>query len=305
MSQLSLVLACAVQPVPPPAVVRQEPPPKEQEEEIKPPPKQAFAKLSGSQRKQARGALAALRGGRTVEARAEGYATLQELGEGVVPLLLGDWAALVEAERLAELQTLLDALLAADALHLAWQEVASAAPGAARAYVVRRWRDSDRKDLLEFLGARLADADPEVAYAAAVGLLRRGDTRGWQPVVDYVTEHWVARAAAIRADFAGLERGPLTGRAAAALDARKRTDRLAGLHLFELFGVPEQAALLMPALSESDTTLRLAAIDAARAVVDGAAPLERPSMTEIIERAEAWKKRIREARIVRPEEDGR
>jgi len=295
---LFLLLSVAALPAPlpptaPPAsllLASQEPPTEEAEQE--PPPKQDFDKLSSAKRKKARNALAALKGGRTEEARAEAVETLGGLGEGAVPLLLGAWADLAEAERLDALRGLLDALLAEEALHLAWEEVAEEAPAAARAWVVARWDASGRKDVVEFLAARIADPAPEVAYAAARGLLRRSDARGWDIVATWVAEHWTEQADTLRADFAGLPRGPMAGRAAAALNATKRKARLAGLHLFELFGVAENAALLLPALSESDTTLRLAAIDAARAVVDGAAALERPSMTEIIERAEAWKKRI-------------
>jgi hypothetical protein len=301
---LLLLLSVAALPPPPPLtavpaalpLATQEPPPEEGEEreevEQDPPPKKDFDKLSSAKRKKARNALTALKGGRTEEARAAAVETLRELGEGAVPLLLDAWPDLAEAERMDALYGLLDALLAEDALHLAWRQVAEDAPSAARAWVVTRWDGSARKDVVEFLAARISDPAPEVAYAAARGLLKRDDARGWDVVAAWVAEHWTEQADSLRADFAGLPRGPMAGRAAAALNATKRKARLAGLHLFELFGVVENAALLLPALSESDTTLRLAAIDAARAVVDGDAALERPSMTGIIERAEAWKKRI-------------
>ena len=116
---------------------------------------------------------------------------------------------------------------------------------------------------------------------------------------------WAEQADAIRADFAAVERGPMSSKAAQLANSGRRKEQLAGLHLFELLGVKEHAALLLPALGESDTSLRLAAIDACRAAIDGDPPLERPSMTEIIERAEKWKKRIDQLQRERKQEGGR
>lgn len=277
-------------PLPPPV------PEQEGEEEVvqEKPAKKAFDKLSSSKRKKAGKALSLLRGGKTEEARAEASETLLALGEGVVPQLLISWDSMVEAERLPGLVALIDALLEDDALHLAWPDAEAEAASAVgmRAYVMRRWADSERKDAADVLSARIDDEEPELAYQAARGLALRGDGAGFDAIAAWVRTNWAEQAATLRADFAGIARGPMSSKAAQLANGRKRKDQLAGLHLFELVGIRQHAILLKAALSESDTSLRLAAINACRAAVDGDEPLARPSMTEIIERAETWKRRI-------------
>ena len=76
------------------------------------------------------------------------------------------------------------------------------------------------------------------------------------------------------------------------LTTPNKKSRLLGLHLFELFGVKENANLLADNLNNSDTALRLGAINACRVVVAGEEPLLRPSMTELIELANSWSDKI-------------
>ncbi len=303
MSLLSTLLLSAcpgLAPLPAVCVDFQDPPPPapEQggEEEVvqEKPLKKAFDKLSGSKRKKAGKALSLLRGGKTEEARANASETLLALGEGVVPQVLKSWDSLVEAERQPELLALIDALLDDDALHLAWPHGKAEATSAVgmRAYIMRRWADSERKDAADVLAARIDDEQPELAYQAARGLAMRGDGAGFDAIAAWVRASWADQADTLRADFADVERGSMSSKAAQLANSSKRKNRLAGLHLFELVGIRQHAILLKAALSESDTSLRLAAINACRAAVDGDEALKRPSMTEIIERAENWKKRL-------------
>lgn len=258
----------------------------------KPPPKKEFVKLGGLEQKHAQEELVALRRAEKDEDRAAARATLIAHGEGLIPLLLQALPKAIEEERLPDHLVVLDAILADADLHLAWKLVKKSSPAELRAHLVRRWADSAREDGLEFLKPLIADEDAEVAYQAARGLLRRGERAGAPAVMDAMRKRWTKEAATLRADFAGLERGPLADLPREPLNSNKYAERLLGLRLFELFGVAEQARLLLPLLGESDTALRLAAIDACRVVVGGEAPLEKPSMTQIIEEAEAWKKRL-------------
>lgn len=262
------------------------------QEPAAPPPKKDFARLSGLQHKAAQEDLVALRRAEKEEARLALRARLVALGEGVIPALFEAAPKSSEAGRFGDLAAVLDAVLVEADLHLAWRLLKKTAPAELRIHLARRWADSARKDAAEFLAPLLADPTPGLAYQAGRGLLRRGDRAGVPAVLEALRTRWTKEAATLRADFAGLERGPLADLPREPLAANNYAERLLGVRLFELFGVKEQARLLMPLLGESDTTLRLAAIDACRAVVDGAPPLEKPSMTQIIEEAEAWKKRL-------------
>lgn len=257
-----------------------------------PPPKKEFARLSGLAQKSAQEDLVALRRAEKDEQRAEARAQLITYGEGVIPFIFDATPKAIEAGRFADHATLLDAVLTDADLHLAWGLLKKKAPDELRGYLVRRWADGAREDTVEFLKPLLADAAPGIVYQAARGLLRRGDRAGAPAVMDAMRARWTKEAALLRADFAGLERGPLADLPREALASSKLQERLLGVRLFELFGVKEQAKLLLPMLGESDTSLRLAAIDACRVVVGGEPPLEKPSMTQIIEQAEAWKKQL-------------
>lgn len=257
-----------------------------------PPPKKEFARLSGLQAKTAQEDLVALRRAEKEEARAEVRLRLIGYGEGLVPSVFDAAAQAVEAGRFGDLDTVLDSVLADADLHLAWKLVKKKTPDELRTYLVRRWSDSSREDVKDFLLPLLKDPSSAIAYQAGRGLLRRGHEEGAPAVLEAFRTRWTKEAATLRADFAGLERGPLASLPREPLSSNKLQERLLGLRLFELFGVKEQAKLLLPMLSESDTSLRLAAIDACRAVIEGAPPLEKPSMTQIIEEAEAWKKKL-------------
>lgn len=257
-----------------------------------PPPKKEFARLSGLEQKAVQEDLVALRRAEKDEQRAEARARIVAYGEGAIPFVFDATPKTIEAGRFADHAAILDALLMDDDLHLAWGLLKKKAPEELRGHLVRRWADSAREDAVKFLTPLLADAAADIAYQAGRGLLRRGDRAGAPVVLDAMRKRWTKEAATLRADFAGLERGPLADLPRESLASSKLQERLLGIRLFELFGVKEQAKLLLPVLDESDTTLRLAAIDACRVVIAGEPPLEKPSMTQIIEHAEAWKKRL-------------
>jgi HEAT repeat protein len=262
------------------------------QEPAAPPPKKEFARLSGLQQKAVQEDLVALRRAEKPEVRAEVLARIGALGEGIVPFVMEVTPQYLEAGRFDDLQKLLTGTLTDADLNLAWKLLKKKSPEPLRAHLTRRWADSTREDAVAFLTPLLKDESPAVAYEAARGLLRRNDRAGLPIVQEAMRSRWTQEAARLRADFAGLERGPLADLPRESLNSTKLPERLLGLRLFELFGVKEQAKLLLPMLSESDTTLRLAAIDACRVVIGGEPPLEKPSMTQIIEHAELWKKKL-------------
>ena len=254
--------------------------------------KKEFARLTSVQAKAVQEDLVALRRAEKPEAREEIRARLLAAGEGIVPALLEAAPQYLEAGRFEDLRGLLDGALQDADLHLAWGLLKKKAPPPLRSHLIRRFADSAREDVVARLTPLLADEDAEARYQAARGLLRRNDRAGLPPVLEAFRARWTKEAAQLRADFAGVERGPLSDLPREFLNSSKPQERLLGLRLFELFGVKETAKLLLASLSESDSALRLAAIDACRVVIGGEPPLDKPSMTQIIEHAEAWKKRL-------------
>jgi hypothetical protein len=77
------------------------------------------------------------------------------------------------------------------------------------------------------------------------------------------------------------------------LAATKRKTKVAGLRLIAACGEKESAKhLVLPFLDENDNSLRVAAINALRGIVDGDPPLNKLSVFEAIERANKWKARL-------------
>lgn len=235
--------------------------------------------------------LYTLRAGKTEAARAAARAVLVSCGAGAVPPSLAAFDRF-PGERVGELRAVLDRILAEGDLDLALAECGPKAPPAARAYVARRVADSQREDAAVLLRPLLSDRDAAAAYEAGRGLLARGDPAGLPPVLGAVRLLWKQDEARLRGDFASFPRGPVSAAAAELVRASAAEDRLAAVRLFGLVGAPQHARVLKAVLDDPDQQLKLNAINACRAVVDGAPPLERPSVHQIIEEAEAWKGRL-------------
>lgn len=263
--------------------------------------KKAFDRLTSPDKKKLQAAIRKMEKGDPEEGEiAAGIAQAKEIGEAAIPMLLASVSRLEKVERVDHLWACLDTLLHDGHLQLAWDLRKKKNPVTLDVYLLRRYADASRKDSRMFLEEQLALLEKEkdkarknaLHYEIARGLAFRGQADQLDAIDAVIQADWLTRAQELRADFAGINRKPLAERAAEYLQRRPRKEKIAALHLFELFGEKEQAKQLLHFLSESDTSIRLAAIDACRVVVDGEAPLNKPSMTEIIERAESWKSRL-------------
>jgi hypothetical protein len=263
--------------------------------------KKAFERLTSPNKKKLQAAIRLIEKGDPEEGEiAAGIDQAKELGEAAIPMLLTSVSRLEKVERVEHLWTCLDTLLHDGHLHLAWDLRKKKSPVVLDVYLLRRYSDASRKDSRMFLEEQLALLEKEkdearkkaLRYEIARGLAFRGQADQLDAIDAVIQADWLTRAQELRADFAGINRKPLADKAAEYLQRRPRKEKIASLHLFELFGEKEQARKLLHFLSESDTSIRLAAIDACRVVVDGEPPLNKPSMTEIIERAESWKTRL-------------
>ena len=256
------------------------------------PEKKKFARLSSPDKDMALSGLPAIEKGEKQEDIDAGVKLLLDLGEAVIPLCLDSVARMEKVSRLDPLWACLNGVLVDDDLKLAWTSLSKKSPDAARMYLLRRYSDSTRKDAADFLQLMMASKAPAVAYEAARGLVLRGNQDALSIIEEHIQSRWLKEAATFRLDFAKVNRQALSSALAPWLKRTRLKEKLAGLRMFELFGIPEHIRLVAPFLAESDTSLRLAAINACRVVVAKEVPLERPSMTEIIERAEAWKAKL-------------
>ena len=282
---------------PPPAWQQQEPDADasaaadaEQEPEKK--KKKKFARLKSPDKKKVQGGLRRIEKEKEDEGIAEGVAMLVGVGEAAIPMCLDAAQRMEKADRLPPLFDALDQVLVDEDLELAWSHLKKKAPVSIRTYLTTRYADSELKDAEKFLQQQLKQEDDGLRYAAARGLALRGKPEVLPLLDAEFQQHWSREAKRFRADLAGVPREPFRDSLPPLFDRIQTKEKLSSLHLFELFGTAEDIEQVAPYLGESDTALRLAAINACRVVLDGVEALERPSMTEIIERAESWRNRL-------------
>ena len=221
-----------------------------------------------------------------------GVEQLIAVGEGAIPKCLTSFQRMAKTDRQLYLTVALDSILLDDDLHIALDLCNRKTPTEVYIYLMSRWADSARDDSSEVLLAHLKNDSEEVQYHCVRGLIRRGDDSVVAACIQIIDTRWKDSKQQLRRDFSGMARGIMSSIIEEKLTTPNKKSRLLGLHLFELFGVKENANLLADNLNNSDTALRLGAINACRVVVAGEGPLLRPSMTELIELANSWSDKI-------------
>lgn len=135
-------------------------------------------------------------------------------------------------------------------------------------------------------------ADPEEVEITALLLTSTGDLSQLERVIAYSQEHWVKEVALLREIFGSLRGGETGAVLGKALEGAPRQRASTVLRLLAAAGTPEELKYVRPFLDQNDNTLRVDAINACRAIVDGEPPLDRLAVFEAIEMAKKWKERL-------------
>ena len=151
-----------------------------------------------------------------------------------------------------------------------------------------RFRDAD---LLPVLQQAAKDADEEVAFHGALGLLalQRGD--GLDLVLQAARQRWAESGDLIAAVLAPARSAQAAELVLERIAAARPTDQMAGLRLLRHLMVQKQASLLRTYLESSDFTVQKEAINAAR-VVHRQEPLEKLASFQAIEMAKQWLEKL-------------
>lgn len=137
------------------------------------------------------------------------------------------------------------------------------------------------------------DLDEDEIYAAALCAASAGSFVGFDEIVEKAEKDWGQSGTAIHTALTAVRGSKATERVAPWLAESSRQRKTAGLRLLAACGDRDTATrLVAPFLDNSDNTLRVAAINALRGIVDGDPPLEKLSVFEAIERANKWKARL-------------
>lgn len=259
--------------------------------------KKKFAKLRSKAKKSMMTGLRLLEKGKVDEEQdineiAQGVQMLVELGEGIIPKCISSFPRMAKVDRLTPLREVLDKVLVDEDLHLALALSNKSTSDEVYAYLMKRWADSSREDCVDVLTDFFTHGSAEINYHCTRGLINRSQEIAIAACVDIVNKQWVESKQQLRIDFSGSSRGLMSDIIKEKITTSNKKARLLGLHLFELFGLEENAYLLKDNLNNSDTALRLGAINACRVVVAKEQPLLRPSMTELIELATEWSAKL-------------
>lgn len=137
-----------------------------------------------------------------------------------------------------------------------------------------------------------AKADHEEYYAAALCCTATGSLKGLDILYQTAVDEWGKRGVELRAALDGI-RGPEASKLMVAkLKDSDRKQKVAVMHMLSGCGDKGSALYLRQYLDDDDNSIRVAAINALRGMVDGDPPVEQLSVFEAIEMAKQWKSKI-------------
>ncbi|MBT3340181.1 MAG: hypothetical protein HOM34_06965 [Planctomycetes bacterium] len=254
--------------------------------------KRKLPRLKSSKKKIVTKALGVMGRAKKEVTAAEAAEEVREVGRAASLECIRVFANIEKAERLPLLLSVLAEILPDEDLDLVWAKLTKKTAPSARVYLLRRWADSKRKDAAKFLLTQLKNESSAERFEVARGLAFRGEVKAIPELHVQLKARWTKESELLRADLTGLPREALGASLEPYLSSPIYDDLLAGLRLYSFCGRPRDAALLLPALRDNRSQIRLAAINACRITLDGSEPLERPSMTQLVEEGENWKKKI-------------
>jgi hypothetical protein len=283
---------------PPPAP--QEPPPGE-----KPPPAErpivrrleAWPALDGKARETVRVDVERLRKARTDEMADQARDALVQAGSAIVPELLPVVGKEKDPHALQRVLGVLETVTGPEHTRLLAAEFEDRSLPV-RTWAMRRCGQFPDEGVRKAAGEALArarkggdKADREELYAAALCTTAAGSREGLDVIADWAVDGWGKRGVEMRTALEAVRSPEAAAEAAKLLlqDDRKKT--VAGLNLLAGCGDPGAIQRVKPYLDNTDNSIRVAAINAMRGIVDGDPPIANLAVFEAIELAKKWKAR--------------
>ncbi len=129
--------------------------------------------------------------------------------------------------------------------------------------------------------------------AASLCATAAGSLAGFDVVEKLACEQWNSRRAILRTALTAVRGNQAAEKAKAGLDSKDRSRVVGALNVLSACGTKENTGWIAPFLDDSDNSIRVAAINACRGIVDGQGPVENMPVFEAVELAQKWKERIR------------
>lgn len=135
-------------------------------------------------------------------------------------------------------------------------------------------------------------ADEFERYAAALVVTSSGSMKGLGALMEIAQQRWDKYGQEIHAALRGVRGPEATAIVSKGLAEAERKPKVAALRLLAGCGDKSATSSIRPLLDSDDNSIRVAAINALRGIVDGEAPLPELSSFEAIEMAKKWKARL-------------
>lgn len=265
----------------------------------------AWPKLEGEVATAVRTDIERLRKAHTDEMGGQAEQALVAAGAGVVPELLPVLGKERDGGALERVRKVLDQMTTAEHTRLLAAEFTNKSRDV-RTWALRRcgkFPDTEIRAQAEAALSAAQKAKPksdereelaavaEERYAAALCVTATGSVKALGELETWVLEQWGKRGAEIRASLEAVRCKEATDYAGKLAFEKDRKKCVAGLNMLAGCGTPEAKMLVKPHLDSTDNSIRIAAINAMRGIVDGDSPIDKLPVFEAIELAKKWKDR--------------
>lgn len=161
-----------------------------------------------------------------------------------------------------------------------------------RSWALRRLAEWHVRALAPAFRKALADRDPEVAFRAAVACVSTGNLEPLERVFARCIEGWHELPPWVQKALAGARGPEATAWIARRIAKAPVLEQIAGVRLLRVLGDRSAVPLAARYLDSEHHALKKAAINALRAIVDGAPPLEDMTVFQAIELAKRWRRKL-------------
>jgi len=262
-----------------------------------------WPELSGREEKQIETEIQRLRKARTGEMAVDAHETLAATGAGAAPLLLRALGKEEDEAARERVVATLEAITGPEHTRLLGREFDHES-SRVRVWCLERCARHPDAALVEPARDALAAVEERIArkstkervrerFAAAVCVTSAGGLDGLDALFETASEtkRWARHGVLIRIASESV-RGPEASRAIVAKTAGEREAIVGGLRLLAGLGDDSAKPTVREHLGSSDNSIRVAAINAARGIVDGDPPVDRLPVFEAVELAKRWQQRL-------------
>ncbi|MEZ6004009.1 MAG: hypothetical protein R3F17_05835 [Planctomycetota bacterium] len=223
---------------------------------------------------------------------------LGKMGAGIAPSLLGELSRTRDKDAMQRIEDVLDGVLGAPHTRLLGEHFLSKSP-AERRYAMKIVAKNPDPGTREQAEKAFAEATKERTrweakdrYLAALCCAASGSKTGLDDLITAACENWGKTREDLSVSMLPLRDDTLTTDLIKRFDTGQRGDQVNGLRLLSIVGTQAAVPFVKPLLDSGDASIRVAAINACRGIVDHEPPLGNISAFDAIELAKKWKDRL-------------